>query len=155
SARIFGQERPPREAPSLPFAPPARCGQGAGLGSPGSARRIVMTSRSLHRFRLPALAVLLLAGRVQAQTPAAAAAPDVPFPDYDPPSTLKVAEHPRTRAKYPFIDIHNHQPDMPTQDLAPLVKAMDALNMAVMNNLSGRGFRDLKDASGKVVGYGV
>ncbi|MBX7124287.1 MAG: amidohydrolase family protein, partial [Cyclobacteriaceae bacterium] len=44
-----------------------------------------------------------------------------------------------TRAKFPFIDIHNHQFGMPTQDLGPLVKQMDSLNMAVMVNLSGRG----------------
>lgn len=69
---------------------------------------------------------------------------EVSFKDYDPPSTLVVPEHPKTRAKFPFIDIHNHQPDMPTQDLAPVVAAMDKLNMAVMINLSGRGFRDLK-----------
>lgn len=85
----------------------------------------------------------------------AAPAPEISFRDYDPPSTLKVPEHPRTRAKFPFIDIHNHQEDMPTQDLRPVVAAMDQLNMAVMVNLSGRGFRDIKDASGKVVGYGV
>ena len=85
----------------------------------------------------------------------AGSAEDVSFREYDPPSTLKVPEHPRTRAKYPFIDIHNHQEDMPTQDLAPVVQAMDAMNMAVMINLSGRGFRAIKDASGKVVDYGV
>ncbi|MBL0741726.1 amidohydrolase family protein [Chryseolinea sp. Jin1] len=61
------------------------------------------------------------------------------FEDYDPPSTLVVPEHVLTRAKYPFIDVHNHQWNMPTQDLNALLKEMDALNMAVMVNLSGRG----------------
>jgi len=61
------------------------------------------------------------------------------FEDYDPPSTLVVPEHKLTRAKYPFIDVHNHQFNMPTQDLNALLKQMDALNMAVMVNLSGRG----------------
>jgi predicted TIM-barrel fold metal-dependent hydrolase len=61
------------------------------------------------------------------------------FEDYDPPSTLVVPEHKLTRAKFPFIDVHNHQFNMPTQDLNALVKEMDALNMAVMVNLSGRG----------------
>lgn len=58
---------------------------------------------------------------------------------YDPPSTLKVPEHPVTKAKYPFIDVHNHQFAMPSQDLSKLVGEMDDLNMAVLVNLSGRG----------------
>ena len=61
------------------------------------------------------------------------------FEKYDPPSTLVVPEHKITRAKFPFIDVHNHQFGMPTQDLNQTVKQMDALNMAVMVNLSGRG----------------
>jgi predicted TIM-barrel fold metal-dependent hydrolase len=61
------------------------------------------------------------------------------FESYDPPSTLVVEEHRLTRAKFPFIDVHNHQFNMPTQDLTALTKEMDKLNMAVMVNLSGRG----------------
>jgi uncharacterized protein len=61
------------------------------------------------------------------------------FEQYDPPSTLVVPEHRVTKAKYPFIDVHNHQFDMPTKNLADLAKQMDSLNMAVMVNLSGRG----------------
>lgn len=58
---------------------------------------------------------------------------------YDPPSTLVVPETIVKRAKYPFIDVHNHQFSMPTQDLSVTVAEMDKLNMAVMVNLSGRG----------------
>jgi predicted TIM-barrel fold metal-dependent hydrolase len=61
------------------------------------------------------------------------------FEEYDPPSTLVVPEHVVTRAKFPFIDVHNHQFNMGSQDLGQLTKAMDALNMVVMVNLSGRG----------------
>lgn len=61
------------------------------------------------------------------------------FEEYDPPSSLVVPEHKLTKAKFPFIDIHNHQFGMPTQDLTELLKQMDKLNMAVMVNLSGRG----------------
>jgi uncharacterized protein len=61
------------------------------------------------------------------------------FENYDPPSSLVVPEHKLTRAKYPFIDVHNHQFSMPTQNLDDLLKEMDKLNMAVMVNLSGRG----------------
>jgi hypothetical protein len=57
--------------------------------------------------------------------------------EYEPISTLKVDEHLLTQAKYPFIDVHNHQFTMPIQDLDKLVAEMDDLNMAVMVNLSG------------------
>src|SRR6266850_644732 len=67
------------------------------------------------------------------------------FEEYDPPSTLVVEEHRLTRAKFPFIDIHNHQGNMNTGDLSGLVKEMDKLNMKVMNNLSGYGFRGGED----------
>lgn len=58
---------------------------------------------------------------------------------YDPPSTLVVPEHIVTKAKFPFIDIHNHQFNMPNMDLNELLEAMNQLNMQVMVNLSGRG----------------
>lgn len=61
------------------------------------------------------------------------------FEAYDPPSTLVVPEHKLTRAKFPFIDVHNHQFRMPDMDLKELISEMDALNMTVMVNLSGRG----------------
>lgn len=61
------------------------------------------------------------------------------FEEYDPISTLVVPEHIVKKAKYPFIDIHNHQNNMPRQDLGYLVKQMDSLNMKVMINLSGKG----------------
>lgn len=57
--------------------------------------------------------------------------------EYSPRSTLIVPEHPVKKAKYPFIDVHNHQWLMPIQDLDALVSDMDELNMAVMVNLSG------------------
>ncbi len=78
----------------------------------------------------------------------AAPAQDVPFHEYDPPSTLVVPEHPVTRAKFPFVDVHNHQFQMPDQDLAEVVAEMDRLNMAVMVNLSGRGFRRIEMEDG-------
>jgi predicted TIM-barrel fold metal-dependent hydrolase len=62
------------------------------------------------------------------------------FEEYDPPSSLVVEEHHLTRSKFPFIDIHNHQGNMNTSDFTDLISKMDALNMGVMVNLSGRGF---------------
>jgi predicted TIM-barrel fold metal-dependent hydrolase len=58
--------------------------------------------------------------------------------EYEPKSTLVVPEHIVKRAKFPFIDIHNHQPVFRgADDLDKLVKDMDALNLRVMVNLSG------------------
>lgn len=57
--------------------------------------------------------------------------------EYEPISTLKVPEHKLTHAKFPFIDVHNHQWTMPVQDLDKLITEMDSLNMGVMVNLSG------------------
>ncbi|MBD3626766.1 amidohydrolase family protein [Cyclobacterium sp.] len=57
--------------------------------------------------------------------------------EYAPVSTLKVPEHLLNSAKYPFVDVHNHQFTMPIQNLDELVQEMDDLNMAVMVNLSG------------------
>jgi len=70
------------------------------------------------------------------------------FEKYNPPSTLVVPEHPVQRAKYPFIDVHNHQFSMPTMNLSDLTTEMDKLNMAVMVNLSGRGRNDSEHLRG-------
>lgn len=67
------------------------------------------------------------------------------FEEYDPPSSLKVDEHRLKKAKFPFVDIHNHYGSMNTADLNERVKFMDELNMGVMINLSGRGFRSSGD----------
>ncbi len=60
------------------------------------------------------------------------------FNEYEPISTLVVEEHLLTSAKFPFIDIHSHQPSMTDQELDELIKNMDSLNMKIMVNLSGR-----------------
>lgn len=61
--------------------------------------------------------------------------------DYEPKSSLVVSQTFLIRAKYPFVDVHNHQFDMPIKDLSKLTREMDSLNMAFMINLSG--FRGL------------
>jgi uncharacterized protein len=66
------------------------------------------------------------------------------FEKYAPVSTLVVPEHKLHRARYPFIDVHNHQWNMSVSDLNNLVKDMDKLNMAVMVNLSGGNGNQLK-----------
>lgn len=76
---------------------------------------------------------LLLAGSLAAQQTAT-----MSFEEYDPRSTLVVPQHPTPRARYPFVDVHNHQED-PLDDAAAaqLIRDMDQMNMAVMVNLSG------------------
>ena len=69
---------------------------------------------------------------------------DLTFEEYNPTSTLVVPKNPVKKAKFPFIDVHGHQYRMPNQDLAPVIAAMDTLNMAIMVNLSGRSGEDLK-----------
>jgi len=66
------------------------------------------------------------------------------FENYNPPSTLVVPQHKLTRAKFPFIDVHNHQEEMPSMDLGTLITEMDKMNMKVMVNLSGSNGEELK-----------
>ncbi len=75
--------------------------------------------------------------------------PPLGFEEYDPISTLKVPEHKLGRAKFPFIDVHNHQYNMANQDLKGLVAEMDKLNMGVLVNLSGRGWAQSWDEGTK------
>ena len=79
--------------------------------------------------------------------PFAAQAQEMQWEDYEPRSTLVVAEHPVTKAKFPFVDAHAHQwriGEMSKADMDQLVAEMDAMNMAVMVNLSGGSGADLK-----------
>ncbi|MCM4152448.1 amidohydrolase [Arenibacter sp. N53] len=64
-------------------------------------------------------------------------AQDMSFEEYNPVSTLKVPGKEIYKAKFPFIDVHGHQYQMPTQDLSPLIADMDKLNLGIMVNLSG------------------
>lgn len=84
----------------------------------------------MHRFILISLFVFTVLLPVFTQ--------NMDFEEYDPPSTLVVPGKEIKKAKYPFIDVHNHQFSMPDMNLNELVKDMDKLNMKVMVNLSGR-----------------
>jgi uncharacterized protein len=65
----------------------------------------------------------------------------VTFEEYEPKSTLVTPQHPLKRSKFPFIDVHNHQWEMDSQEkVAKLVEGMDKLNMGLLVNLSGRGW---------------
>ncbi|MFT6216120.1 MAG: putative TIM-barrel fold metal-dependent hydrolase [Roseivirga sp.] len=74
-------------------------------------------------------------------------AQNLSFEEYNPPSNLKVPEHPVARAKFPFIDIHSHQWRMGQKDLNKLAAEMDGLNMGLMVNLSGGSGKSIVDAN--------
>src|SRR5688572_12781710 len=83
---------------------------------------------------------------VQAQAPQKAEGRAVmSFEDYNPVSMLKVPGQEITRAKFPFIDVHNHQRRHSPTSLADVVREMDAMNMAIMVNLSGGYGQSLRD----------
>jgi len=66
-------------------------------------------------------------------------AQEMGFEEYEPRSTLKVPEHAVTRARFPFVDIHGHiNGEVTPARAAEIVRGMDAINMAVFVNLSGR-----------------
>lgn len=65
--------------------------------------------------------------------------PELPPPsivDYRPKSTVVADQHSVRRAKYPVVDLHNHQ-TMDTESVERRVKEMEELNLRVMVNLSG------------------
>ena len=83
------------------------------------------------------LVVLLVTTTLSAQD-------NISFEDYNPKSTLVVPGAIIKKSKFPFIDAHGHQYRMPDQNLAPVIAAMDTLNMSIMVNLSGRSGADLQ-----------
>lgn len=82
--------------------------------------------------------VLLFVAFLPITGSAQVSAQEMGFEEYTPRSTLVVPEHPVTRARFPFIDVHSHQwGDLSPERVEDLVADMDRLNMAVMVNLSG------------------
>jgi predicted TIM-barrel fold metal-dependent hydrolase len=96
----------------------------------------------MNRIFLGCISLIAASGGMAQEMP--------PFNEYDPPSTLVVPANEVTRAKFPFVDVHNHQFQMADQSLDELVEEMDKLNMAVMVNLSGRGFKRIEAEDGSV-----
>jgi uncharacterized protein len=67
--------------------------------------------------------------------------PEFPEPtitQYKPRTTLRTAQHPVPKARFPVIDVHSHQPAPITDDqFARIVPGMDANNLRVLVNASG------------------
>jgi predicted TIM-barrel fold metal-dependent hydrolase len=101
-------------------------------------------------FSLLALVATLAPAQQATTAPAEAPADpaDLSFMVYDPPSTLVVPEHPVTRAKFPLVDVHSHQFALDEAKVRQLIADMDALNVAVVVNLSGRGFQRIEQPDG-------
>lgn len=95
----------------------------------------------LGSFILSALVACLTLNEANAQ-----ADTTMSFEEYEPKSTLVVPENKVESARFPFVDVHNHQWRMATQDLSETTSEMDKLNMKVMVNLSGRSGEQLKQA---------
>ena len=91
----------------------------------------------MFKFLLPASLLLVSCANAQQK---------IDFETYNPPSTLVVPMHSVTNARFPFIDIHNHQYGMASMDLSTVTNEMDKLNMRVMINLSGGSGEQLRAA---------
>lgn len=116
-------------AAALAFSTPVLDGQGRGQnqGVP-----------PLPNGECPPGHTLVRIGRCQA--------PEVAPPsiiDYRPKSTLIVDEHLVPKAKFPVVDIHSHQ-TATAENIPQLITEMDALNLRVLNNLSGGSGASLK-----------
>ena len=97
-------------------------------------------------FQLPALGMFMLVG-------ATAGAQTMQWEDYEPVSTLKVEQTELTSAIYPFVDAHAHQRRLSGERIQGIIADMDAMNMAVMVNLSGGSgeqLRSMVDATEEV-----
>jgi len=77
----------------------------------------------MHRFLLSLLCFVTVA-----------AAQSISIEEFEPKSTRRVPEHKPTRAKFPFIDVHNHQRDVTPDRLKQLIEDMDSLNMGILIN---------------------
>jgi predicted TIM-barrel fold metal-dependent hydrolase len=107
-------------------------GRGGGTG-PGGRRIPIQAGEEC-----PPGTTLVRVGRCQA--------PEVPPPsivDYRPESTLVAEEHPTPAAKFPVVDIHSHTGPTP-ETIGRLIQEMDAMNIRVLNNLSGGFGSELK-----------
>src|SRR5688572_21783663 len=120
SAALIAQEGPARQG-----------GQAAQGGRGGRGRGIAIQPGE----ECPPGTTLVRVGTCQA--------PEFPPPsivDYRPETSLVAAQHPVPKAKFPVVDIHSHTG--PTAEtVSALITQMDALNIRVLNNLSG-GFGD-------------
>lgn len=88
--------------------------------------------------RFLAVAAALTATALSAQQPQPAATNGaMSIDEYEPKSMLVVPQHPRSKAKFPFVDVHSHQWNKTPEDVDKLIADMDRIGLRVMVNLSG------------------
>lgn len=102
-------------------------------------------SRSVQ-FLLSLILVGVVVAPAACQQRPAEDRPTMSFEAYDPTSMLVVPGALVTRARFPFVDAHNHQRRHTEASLATVVQQMDAMNMAIMVNLSGGSGETLKSS---------
>jgi predicted TIM-barrel fold metal-dependent hydrolase len=84
--------------------------------------------RSVNMGLTTLLAFPLLAP-AQGRRQPAGPKPPMSWEEYEPKSTLKVAEHPTPKAKFPFVDVHFHPRARTPEDVQKLLRDMDSLNL--------------------------
>ena len=96
-------------------------------------RGSLLAAEEIMRIPFTIVCLVLVAVPVYTQTPTQTMTVD----EYEPRSTLVVPQHPLTRAKYPFIDVHTHYDTlMPRQKLDELATELDRINLKVAVDLS-------------------
>ena len=125
------KETAPTLPPPLGIARPVIC-----VSRLDPTLRVVIATLPAARISFPAMRPLLplTLPLIVLSAFAADSSPTVSIEDYEPKSTLRVPEHKLTRAKFPFIDVHNHQRDVSPAKLDQLIKDMDSLNMRILIN---------------------
>ena len=103
--------------------PPPKRARAEKTVAPGRGPRF---SSAMRRFLLATLPLLAAAVLAPAQT--------MSIEEFEPKSTLRGPAHKPTRAKFPFIDVHNHQRDVSPAKLTQLIKDMDSLNLGLLIN---------------------
>ncbi|MBK9171250.1 MAG: amidohydrolase family protein [Bryobacterales bacterium] len=91
------------------------------------------------RFLLVALLVAGALAQSPRRRPEPAGDPNLvmTIDEYEPRTGVVLPQNPVTRARYPFVDAHNHQNRCTGDCLDRLVAEMDKLNLRLMVNLSG------------------
>ena len=123
----------PGGAQSQPVGGRDRSQRGGGRG--GSSEEEVAIAPGQE---CPAGMILVRTGRCRKP-----ARPVPSIVDYRPKSTVVASPHPVPRAKFPVVDLHNHIGITP-DNIEQMIKDMDALNLRVLVNLSGRSGNELK-----------
>lgn len=110
------------------------------LRGASSLLSLVAAEKSMRKLTvcLTTVCFVLVNLPVFAQTTSSTSAQTMTVDEYEPRSGLVVPQHPLTRAKYPFIDVHTHYDVlMPRQKLDELVAELDRINLKIAVDLSG------------------